>query len=87
MKQKKKIRMTFKLYSGRRLSKFPPVKSGDSIECYDCGKDHFLKSAVCIQTEKKDTMFLVYYCNRQWRIGAAFGRLLINRRPDLEIKS
>ena len=86
-KQKKRPpRFSFRIYSGKRLSKFPPVKAGDEVECYDCGKDHKLKSAVAVQTKKRDSLFLVYYCKREWRIGAVFGKLLINRKADNQLE-
>jgi hypothetical protein len=83
-RKKQKKRAIFKLYSKTRLSKFPIVEDGDMIECYDCGRDHRLRSSVCIQTGKKDELFFVYYCDREWRIGAVRGRLVMNREPDMK---
>ncbi len=80
-----KHKVIFRLYSGSRLCKFPVVKRGDKIECYDCGRSHLLKSAVAVQTGKKDDLFLIYYCKREWRFAAIRGRLIMSRKPDMEI--
>lgn len=85
MKKRQKYRnipFVFKVFDQGGLLRFPPVEEGDFVECYSCGKNHRLIGAVCTKSRSKDSLFLVYRCKNSWRIGAIFGRLIADRRPD-----
>jgi hypothetical protein len=79
-------RVIFRLFSDRQLQAFPEAFPGDEVECYRCGKDHELSSAVAVKrTKKPDAMFLIYRCRGRWEIGAIFGKLIAGRLPDKEV--
>lgn len=78
-------RVVYRLYDSGRLQSFPDAMGGDSVECFRCGKDHELISAVAITAKKKDRMFLVYKCRGLWEIGAIEGKLIAGRLPEREV--
>lgn len=79
-------RVVFRLYTEKQLQSFPEAFPGDEVECYRCGKDHELESAVAAKrTKKPDVMFLIYKCKGRWEIGAIFGKLVAGRLPDKEV--
>ena len=85
--KKRKSRMTklpfvFRVFDQKGLVRFPPVEEGDLVECYKCGKNHELIEAVCVRSRSRDSLFLVYKCGKTWRVGAVFGRMVADRRPD-----
>ena len=83
MKRKKKgPPAVFKCYESEKLLRFPPVEEGDKIECYRCGKNHVLQSAVAVRDKRRDDLFLVYKCGKRVLFGAIFGRMIADRLPD-----